>query len=206
MYATHGLCCCHSQELPLCRWRFGRRWRAEQAKQLDPNYGQEPDDEDTWDAALGCVDFLRPRQDTPGWQPFTCACKCGQVRQPSAGRASNLAFTRPSGMQPNITTSLTVHVIMARACRYMDACGAGYHLQIARTTSVDKSLGHSIMGSSQMLLDDSFLNDVRSRSLDWPFVLTDLRNHAAARLVASQPLEARGSACRALTSGCVARH
>ena len=37
------------------RWRFGRRWRAEQAKQLDPNYGQEPGDEDTWDAALGCA-------------------------------------------------------------------------------------------------------------------------------------------------------
>ncbi len=45
----------------------------------------------------------------------------------------------------------------------MDACGAGYHLQIARTTSVDKTLGHSIMGSSQMLLDDSFTNDVRHR-------------------------------------------
>ena len=42
------------------RWRFGRRWRAEQAKQLDPTYGQEPDDEDTWDAALGCAAFLRP--------------------------------------------------------------------------------------------------------------------------------------------------
>ncbi len=59
-------------------------------------------------------------------------------------------------------------LIVARACRYMDACGAGYHLQIARTTSVDKSLGHSIMGSSQMLLDDSFLNDVRCRRPVWP--------------------------------------
>jgi len=52
--------------ISLCRWRFGRRWRAEQAKQLDPTYGQEPDDEDTWDAALGCADASTPDRDP--WQ------------------------------------------------------------------------------------------------------------------------------------------
>lgn len=72
------------------RWRFGRRWRAEQAKQLDPTYGKEPGDEDTWDEALG----------------------------------------------------------------YLDACGGGYRLQIGRTASMDKPLEHSVMGSSQLLLDD----------------------------------------------------
>lgn len=72
------------------RWRFGRRWRAEQAKQLDPTYGQEVGDEDTWDAALG----------------------------------------------------------------YLDACGGGYRLQIARTASMDNPLEHSVMGSSQLLLEE----------------------------------------------------
>lgn len=35
------------------RWRFGRRWAAEQAKGLNPLHGRDPeDDEDTWDEAL----------------------------------------------------------------------------------------------------------------------------------------------------------
>lgn len=35
------------------RWRFGRRWAAEQAKQWDPEYGKQAGDEDGWDEALG---------------------------------------------------------------------------------------------------------------------------------------------------------
>lgn len=36
------------------RWRFGRRWAAEQAKQFDPDYGKNAgDEEDGWDEALG---------------------------------------------------------------------------------------------------------------------------------------------------------
>jgi hypothetical protein len=72
----------------------------------------------------------------------------------------------------------------------MDACGAGYHLQIARTTSVDKTLGHSIMGSSQMLLDDSYTNDVRCCTLcpdraPRPLRMCQPSSHVATRPIAS---------------------
>ncbi|KAK9824568.1 hypothetical protein WJX72_011385 [[Myrmecia] bisecta] len=77
------------------KWRQRRRWQQEQAKQFDPSYGAEGDDDDGWDAALG----------------------------------------------------------------YLDACGPGWHLQIARTTSVDKNLGYSLVshGSdlSTLLLEES---------------------------------------------------
>lgn len=47
--------------------------------------------------------------------------------------------------------------------RYLDACGGGYRLQIARTASMDnKSLEHSVMGSSHLLLEeDSYTAHVR---------------------------------------------
>ncbi|KAL6785665.1 hypothetical protein ACKKBF_B01160 [Auxenochlorella protothecoides x Auxenochlorella symbiontica] len=35
------------------RWRFTRKWQMEQAKQFDPAYGQDGEDEDDWGAALG---------------------------------------------------------------------------------------------------------------------------------------------------------
>lgn len=57
------------------RWRFGRRWRAEQAKQLDPAYGQEPGDEDTWDEALG---YTSPSCPPPPSIPPACTA-CAQL-------------------------------------------------------------------------------------------------------------------------------
>ena len=48
---------CHCPYSPLqetaWKWRFGRRWAAEQAKQFDPEYGRQGGDEDGWDEALG---------------------------------------------------------------------------------------------------------------------------------------------------------
>ncbi|KDD72643.1 hypothetical protein H632_c3088p0, partial [Helicosporidium sp. ATCC 50920] len=37
------------------RWRFTRKWQQEQAKQFDPSYGKEEDNEDEWGAALGLM-------------------------------------------------------------------------------------------------------------------------------------------------------
>lgn len=41
------------------RWRFGRRWVQEQAKQFDPEFGHE-DDQEEWDDALGYLDACGP--------------------------------------------------------------------------------------------------------------------------------------------------
>jgi len=41
------------------RWRFGRRWVQEQAKQFDPEFGHE-DTEEEWDDALGYLDACGP--------------------------------------------------------------------------------------------------------------------------------------------------
>lgn len=41
------------------RWRFGRRWVQEQAKQFDPDF-QNEDAEEEWDDALGYLDACGP--------------------------------------------------------------------------------------------------------------------------------------------------
>ncbi|KAL0055986.1 hypothetical protein WJX82_006406 [Trebouxia sp. C0006] len=41
------------------RWRFGRRWVQEQAKQFDPEFGREEEQEE-WDDALGYLDACGP--------------------------------------------------------------------------------------------------------------------------------------------------
>lgn len=64
------------------------------------------------------------------------------------------------------------------ALGYLDACGPGYHLQIARTTSMDKHLGASMKSSSgslgNFLMDDSQKEKVWLPTLEsfvWRFSL-----------------------------------
>lgn len=66
-----------------------------QAKQLDPEFGMDGDDDDGWDTALG----------------------------------------------------------------YLDACGPGFHLQIARTTSIENNLANSSIRSSTSDLGTNILLD-----------------------------------------------